>query len=84
MNIAFIMLFITSLSLILLSSWNVNLFIKLNNASSQTPTDSMFKYSCNLSKTYVKSGLIISTLFLLLSVSLFVISSIHIYRSFSI
>jgi hypothetical protein len=80
MKIQSIFLLIVSIMLVIVTSWNVNIFIRLEYASSKYSNDK-FDTACGLSNKYSKNGKIVSIVMLLLSVLLMIGSSIIIYKN---
>jgi hypothetical protein len=76
MNIRSIFLLIISIILVVVSSWNVSIFVRLDKASP------LYVNSDQLSKNYVNSGKNVSIGVLILSIILMIVSSISIYKDF--
>jgi uncharacterized phage infection (PIP) family protein YhgE len=81
MKIQSILLLIVSIILVVVSSWNVRVFIRLSDASHQYSNDDQFDSACHVSKKYVKTGKIVSIIILVLSILLMIGSSVSIYRN---
>lgn len=82
MEIRSIILLIISIMLVIMSSWNLNIFIRLKDASPQYTSDDEFDSACHVSKKYVKVGNIVSIIMLCVSVLLMMGSSFVIYKQF--
>lgn len=76
-------LIIISIMLVIVSSWNLSIFVRLNGVSPQYDNDKVFDYACNVSKKYVKFGKIVSIIMLVISVILLIISSINVYYTYT-
>ena len=83
MKIQSIILLIVSIILVIVSSWNLSIFVRLKSASSQYKVDEVFDNACYISKKYVNSGKIVSTAMLIVSVILLIGSSISVYYTYS-
>ena len=68
------LLLLCSIILVFLSSWNLNTFLRLSNASTYYSNDQSFEDSCYVSKTYVKGGKGLAIAMVCLSVILLLIS----------
>lgn len=84
MKIQSTILLIVSIILVLVSSWNLSIFIRLNGVSSRYPTDGQFDSACHVSKTYVSTGKKASIIMLIVAVLLMFGSSFSIYRQNSV
>jgi hypothetical protein len=80
MRIQSIILLIISIMLVLVSSWNMSIFIRLDEASYQYQSDDEFDTACHISKKYVSTGKNVSTTMLVIFVILMLVSSVSIYR----
>jgi hypothetical protein len=80
MELSLIVLLLTSLILIILSSWNLNTFIRLKNASKDYKTDQSFENVCHVSKTYITGGLVVAIVMVCVSLFIFITSGIFIVR----
>lgn len=83
MKIRSIFLLIISIILVVVSSWNLSIFLRLDKATTQYPTDGHFDIACNMSTKYVKSGKNVSIGVLIISITLMMASSISIYKDFT-
>jgi len=81
MKIQSIFLLIISIVLVVVSSWNLSVFVRLSDASPQYTNDDQFDRACHVSKKYVKTGKIVSIVMLVLSVILMIGSSVCIYKN---
>lgn len=81
MKIQSILLLIVSIILVVVSSWNLSVFVLLSDSSTQYTNDDQFDSTCHVSKKYVKTGKIVSIVMLVLSVLLMIGSSVFIYRN---
>ena len=81
MKIQSIFLLIISIVLVVVSSWNLSVFVRLSDASPQYTNDDQFDSTCHVSKKYVKTGKIVSIVMLVLSVILMIGSSVCIYKN---
>ena len=79
MKLCSILLLIISITLVISSSWSLSNFIRLDNASKNYNTDSLFESACNVSKNYVKNGNIISWVLVVISWVILILSSVLIY-----
>jgi hypothetical protein len=79
MKIQLIILLIVSIILVIVSSWNLSIFIRLGDASTQYPNDDQFDSACHVSKTYVSTGKTTSIIMLIIAVLLMFGSSFSIY-----
>jgi len=80
MNFELVLLLITSIMMVILSSWNLNTFLRLGNASGYYPNDQEFEDACHVSKTYTTGGKIVAIVMLIVSVGLLVLSSVMLYK----
>ena len=69
-----IILLITSIILVIISTWNLTIFITLKNTSND-----IGESSCNFSKKYIMMGHTVSKIILLVSVLIMIYSSFYIY-----
>jgi hypothetical protein len=76
MKIQSILLLVVSIMLVVVSAWNLGVFIRLGDASDRYPNDDQFNIACHVSKKYVKTGKIVSTLLLVLSTLLMIGGSV--------
>lgn len=83
MKLYSILLLITSITLVISSSWSLSNFIRLDNASKHYDTDTLFESACNVSKSYTKNGKIISWVLVIISFILLILSSMLIYHKIS-
>lgn len=72
--------FLLSILLIIISAWNLNTFIRLDNASNNYSSNQALSDSCHVSKTYVTSGKIIAIAVLCVSTIVLVINSVILYK----
>ena len=79
MNFHLVLLLLVSVMLLILSSWNLNTFVRLSNASKDYPNDQDFEDSCHVSKVYTKGGMIVAIVMVIVSVIVLLASSITIY-----
>lgn len=70
-----ILTFIVSLSLVILSAWSLSTFVRLHKASDKYPSDAVFESACQMSKEYVKTGMISGIAILVFGVILMILSS---------
>ena len=82
MKIQSILLLLVSVMLIIVSSWNLSIFIRLKDASTQYKTDEVFNEACHISKKYVKQGKIVSIVMLSISILLLMGNSVNIYHNY--
>lgn len=82
MSLNAVILLIVSIILVIVSSWNLSIFKRLNKASVQYKSDDVFNEACHISKKYVKDGLLTSIVMLVVSILLLIGSSVNIYISF--
>jgi hypothetical protein len=80
MKIQSILLLIVSIMLVIVTAWNVSIFIRLDYASSKY-SNYKFNTTCSISKKYSKTAKIVSIFMLVLSVLLMISSSIIIYKN---
>ena len=81
MKIQSILLLIVSIILVIVSSWNVSVLIRLSDASHQYSNDDQFDSACHVAKKYVETGKIVAIVILVISVLLMICSSVSIYRN---
>ena len=81
MHIQPIILIITSLMLVIISAWNLSIFIRLKKALNQYTSDDVFDTACHISKHYVITGENISIIMLIISILLMIFSSVSIYKN---
>ena len=74
-RILLITLLIISLMLVIISSWNIDIFRRLKNAMPKYTSDDIFNNACLMSKNYVIIGYNISIIMLIISVLLMIFSS---------
>jgi energy-coupling factor transporter transmembrane protein EcfT len=79
MKIQPLLLLITSLLLVIISAWNLNIFLQLKIAFVEYDTDPDYEIVTNLTKNYVRKGANISKIMLILSIILMFWSSLAIY-----
>lgn len=72
--------FLLSILLIIISAWNLNTFIRLNNASKDYSSNQALSDSCHVSKTYVKSGKVIAIAVLCVSTIVLIVNSVLLYK----
>jgi dolichol kinase len=77
-----IILLISSILLVISSSWSLCNFTRLEYTSKKYKTDTMLEEACNISKNYTKNGKLISTVSLVISIVLLITSSIVIYKEY--
>lgn len=82
MNLQAIILLIVSIMLVIVSSWNLSIYMRLSDASTNYQTDGKFDKACHVSKNYVKLGKTTSIVILCFSVILMFVSSYNIYKTF--
>ena len=71
MKILSIFLLIISIILVIVSSWNLSIFIRLNNYQLES--------ACNVSKNYVNNGKKVSIIVLIISIIFMISSSFTIF-----
>jgi hypothetical protein len=76
MKIKSILLLIVSVMLVIISSWNLSIFVRLSTTTPNFPTDDT---PCSLSKKYVNVGKVVSIIMLCVSIILMFGSSYNIY-----
>ena len=81
MNLQSLLLLIISFMLVIISAWTLNIFIRLEKASSNYNSDEMFDTACHVSKKYSKYGKIMATIFFVISILIMIISSSVIYSN---
>lgn len=72
--------FLLSILLIIISAWNLNTFIRLDNASKDYSSNQALSDSCHVSKMYVKSGKYIAIAVLCISTIILIINGILLYK----
>jgi hypothetical protein len=82
MNIQAIILLIVSIMLVIASTWNLSIYIRLSDASTNYQTDGKFDTACHVSKRYVNLGKTMSIGMLCFSIILMFGSSFNIYKNF--
>ena len=82
MHFHLVLLLLTAVMLVVMSSWNLNVFIRLGNASKDYPTDQNFEDSCHVSKTYAEGGKIVAIVMVIVSVLILLAACITIYKKF--
>ena len=71
-----ILLLLTSILLVIVSSWSVATFLRLEKARDKYDSDKVFESACQLGKTYVDVGFYSGIVVIVIGVSLMIISSI--------
>ena len=69
-----------SLLLVILASWNLNTFMRLDNASKDYPNDQAFTDSCHVSKTYTTGG---KTIAIVVLVTAIIVLSVSTYQTYT-
>lgn len=83
MRIQSIFLLIISVTLVVMSAWNLSILNRLHSASSQYKTDDVFNSACHVSKRHVKSARTMSAIVLITSIVFMVGSSVSIYLTYN-
>ena len=79
MKILSIFLLTISIILVIVSSWNLSIFIRLDNASLQYQNNYQLESACNVSKNYVNNGKKVSIIVLIISIIFMISSSFTIF-----
>lgn len=77
-----IILLVVSVMLVIVSSWNLSIFVQLKEKYSHYKTKDVINNICNMSKKYIKFGEIISIIILIISIILLIGSSANIYYTY--
>lgn len=83
MRIQSIFLLIISVTLVVMSAWNLSILNRLHSASPDYQTDDIFDSACHVSKSYVNSGRVMSGVVLITSIVFMVGSSVSIYMTYN-
>ena len=81
MQIQSILLLIISVMLVIISSWNMSIFVRLSDASPTYHSDDQFDTACHVSKKYVSVGKVVSIVMLCISILLMFGSSYNVYQT---
>lgn len=79
-----IILLIISIMLVIVSAWNLSIYVRLSDASLNYQTNGQFNTACNVSKQYVNVGKTLSIVILCFSVILMFSSSYNIYYNYCV
>jgi len=82
MRTCLIILLIVSVKLVTISAWNLNIHIRLKEASKQYSGDNEFDSACHVSKSYAKNGELLSIFTLVTSILLMIGTSVFVYLDF--
>ena len=82
MRILSITLLITSIISVILSALNLRIFSKLKFASVNYPTSNAFDDACNVSKKYIDTNIVISSIMFSVTSILMIFSSFIIYKQY--
>ena len=82
MNLYVTLLIILTIILIIICSWCLSTFIRLQSASKKYNSDEIFESSCNLSKNYVNTGFNMSIFIIIISIIVLIVLSIISYKTF--
>jgi hypothetical protein len=80
MHFHLILLLLVSVMLVVMSSWNLNVFIRLGNASNDYPNDQNFEDSCHVSKTYTEGGKVMAIVMVIVSALILLASCVTVYK----
>lgn len=69
-----------SILLVIMASWNLNTFIRLDNASKDYPNDQAFTDSCHVSKTYTSGG---KTIAIVVLITAIVVMTVSVYTTYT-
>lgn len=83
MRIQSIFLLIISVTLVVMSAWNLSILNRLHSASLQYQTDDVFNSACHVSKRYVNSAYGVSGIVLITSIVFMIGSSVSIYMTYN-
>lgn len=84
MRIQSIFLLIISITLAVMSAWNLSILNRLHSASQQYKTAEVFGSACHVSNYYVKYARIVSMIVLITSIVFMVGSSVLIYLTYDL
>lgn len=82
MELQMILLFLISLMLTIVSAWSLSTFMRLDKASTKYKNNKVFEAACQMSKEYVKTGLLMGSVITILSLAVVAIASYGVYKSF--
>lgn len=83
MRIQSIFLLIVSITLVIMSAWNLSILNRLHGASPQYKTADVFDAACHVSKHYVKTARVVSMIVLCASIIVMTGSSVSIYLTYN-
>jgi hypothetical protein len=69
-----------SILLVIMASWNLNTFIRLDNASKDYPNDQAFTDSCHVSKTYTTGGKTIAIVVLVTAIVVMAVTCVILWK----
>lgn len=75
-------MFLMSLLLTVVSGWSLGTFMRLNRVVKNYNTDRILQAACQVSKSYVRIGLIMGTVIAILSLVILALSSWNLYKHF--
>lgn len=82
MNLQIILMFLISLLLTVVSGWSLGTFMRLNRVVKNYDTDRSLQAACQVSRSYITTGLTMGTVISILSLVILALSSWNLYKYF--
>lgn len=78
-----ILILLLSLLLIIISSWSLGTFMRLNKVVNNYNSDRTLESACQVSKQYVQTGLVLGYIITVVSLIILLVASWNVYRVYS-
>lgn len=82
MDLQAVLLFLVSLIAILISSWSLSTFMRLNEAADKYSNNRVFESACQMSKEYVNTGVKMGAVLIAVLTLVIFMASYNVYKSF--